>query len=71
MLKLMKIMLVLVPVPAPGEAAQRVLGRESEDLSFAPVTANNKCFFVQKSHFTAPLGNRDNYSFPFSLVELL
>lgn len=54
MLKLMKIMFALVPVvPAPGEAAQRVLGRESEDLSFAPVTANNKCFSVQKTHFTA------------------
>lgn len=71
MLKLMQIMFALVPIRAPGEAAQRVLGRESEDLSFAPVTANNKCFSVQKSHFTAPLGNRDNYSCPCSLVELL
>lgn len=55
MLKLIKGMFSLVHVPALREAALRMLGWESEDLSFAPVTANNKFFVLFLSRKVAYL----------------
>lgn len=46
-----------------------MLGGESEGLSYAPVSANNKFCLSRKVTLAAPLVNKDNYLCPSCLIE--